>query len=555
MISIEVVNRLRAARGEAPLNQNPGPVIQQRASYVPPVAPTASSIPTLSKAQVANRSPTPDFLNQYTGNATNQNNNPAYLASIAAGGSAAQNQIIQKQPLPDNYTVQNNASNTVGSGGQALQSVPGDLSQVANLHGITSQNIFDKLGGTITDFHGGNQGGGNDFVLAAMLSPDLSGSEVNSFRQTGRYDETQQGYLEQFIRSGVAPPELDPAYTAAAYTQSLALSAQRVHDAQNPTSAIGRFVKTALPAIAGALIGGPVFGAVTAGMGAGGAALATAATAAKIGGAAGAAINSGAQGNSLLNVGLDALGGYGMGGTVHGLTSGSLLNGAKDYLFGKDYVNPSALGGSLQTPGLSNAPGAANVTQGASALGLNGAQLGLNFASDAITGGFPAIAPATNGLLDGTQIGLNFESMPGAFPGVTPAGSSWTDNIGNSASGGNFNPAGGFTQTNQSPTNALAIGGSLAGSALAPNNSNQFNAMQTSTLEPVSGSFPQAGSNPVTDRFNYALTDALTGSKGNTKGQNGQNSLGSGLIAPSQRDLQRNPGYQPRPFANYLMRG
>ena len=62
------------------------------------------------------------------------------------------------------------------------------------------------------------------------------------------------------------------------------------------------------------------------------------------------------------------------------------------------------------------------------------------------------------------------------------------------------------------------------------------------------------GSNPLTDRFNYALADALTGNAGRTQNAAAVGGMGAGLIAPSQRDLQRNPGYQPRPFANYLMR-
>lgn len=78
--------------------------------------------------------------------------------------------------------------------------------------------------------------------------------------------------------------------------------------------------------------------------------------------------------------------------------------------------------------------------------------------------------------------------------------------------------------------------------------------VQGGSISPLTGGFG-IGGNAATDRLNYALTDAITGNAGSTTNALARSGMGSGKIMPTQRDTYQNPGYQPRPFANFLMRG
>jgi hypothetical protein len=119
---------------------------------------------------------------------------------------------------------------------------------------------------------------------------------------------------------------------------------------------------------------------------------------------AGAGIASGGDLGQMAKWGL---GGYG------GASLGAGLAGA-----GATAVAPAAGGAGAAAPtfysGMAGVPLTAPTTQGASALGLNGSQLGLNFAPT--SGAFPAVTSATQGAsalgLNGAQLSPNFVSTP-----------------------------------------------------------------------------------------------------------------------------------------------
>lgn len=181
---------------------------------------------------------------------------------------------------------------------------------------------------------------------------------------------------------------------------------------------------------------------------------------------------------------------------------------AKNALSG-GFANPSALGLSgdnLSLPGLANAPGSSPVAgYGASGLGLSGANLGLNFAS-------------------------------GAFPGVSVKG------YGASAVGGDPNtlyPGGRKALDLPDLSGIPSAGGpALGGPAEAPRSA----VTTRGPSGPSAPSTPQGqGFDPVLMAAGKMPANALMAS-----------GMGAGLIGRSARDLYRNPGYQPPPFANFL---
>lgn len=183
-----------------------------------------------------------------------------------------------------------------------------------------------------------------------------------------------------------------------------------------------------------------------------------------------------------------------------------LYDKAKNALSG-GFSNPSALGlsgANLDLPGLANAPGTSPVAgYGASGLGLTGANLGLNFAS----GGFPG-APVKG--YGASAVGGNPESLyPGKsglpdLPGM-PGGPS----------------LGGPSEAPRSAVTTAGVSGPSA---------------------PGAPAMPRGqGLDPILQAAGKMPTNALLAS-----------GMGAGLMGLSGRDLYRNPGYQPPPFANFL---
>jgi len=79
-------------------------------------------------------------------------------------------------------------------------------------------------------------------------------------------------------------------------------------------------------------------------------------------------------------------------------------------------------------------------------------------------------------------------------------------------------------------------------------------AMADAAQGPQVGSPSLSGPTDATQspQFSATLTDGMGGGKGPANSLMGTG-MGAGLIAPGARDMYRNPGYQPRPFGNYLL--
>lgn len=191
---------------------------------------------------------------------------------------------------------------------------------------------------------------------------------------------------------------------------------------------------------------------------------------------------------------------------------------------GGGYTNPSGLGLSgenLSLPGLANAPGASPVGgYGAGGLGLQGSNLGLNFAS--LPGAFNATPVRGYGAdalgLDPAQL-YNPESMGGQNRGGR---SGLPEAPGMGAQGPSAGAGGG--QGDQQ-------GSGLTGSATAPQRT---------------ASTPGA---PGGQTFDATLMAAAGKMPANALAAN---AMDSGALGLTDRDRYRNPGYQPRPVANFL---
>ena len=571
-MDLATINRWRAVRGQPLLpalgQQAPlivvGPDSHRAPDAAPVAAPSSQGGPAfstvLTAGQYAAMAPRPDFL----------------------GGPSP---MIFGQSLPENYTVLPAGANRTGKSA-ALDQQAGNLAQIANLHGITSKNIFEKLTGTINDYRNGMTGGGNDYILGSFVNPDAKGNEGYSLRESGFFRPAQHELLLQFVATGTPPPGLDPNYAALAYTQGLDMSGQRVQEAVGRKSLVDSLMKNLITGVvkagftAGAAGGlGPIF--------TGGLDPSTVATVRNIldyapeaGAATGATVagvKSGGDIGSILSGGLE---GYSIGSTIGGVGTASLSGYDTPYVPGGGYSDPSAVGGNaneLYNPDILGGPvaGVTNNTLAGGgfinpdALGLDGRSLGLNFESDRI--GFfrgtespdweGTVSNADGGFSNPSAVGGDVSSIDPQFASLNRAPSSGSNFGGIANSVGNFlgtlsgqdnrTLSGQDNRTLSGPANNSLAGTNVLSSNL-PNNTSDagtVNYLANINTDPLT-----AGTNPVTDQFNYALQDALTG-KGKSKGSNAANQLGAGLIAPTQRDMQRNPGYQPRPFANYLMRG
>ncbi len=246
-----------------------------------------------------------------------------------------------------------------------------------------------------------------------------------------------------------------------------------------------------------------------------------------------------------------AVGGY-MGQRNGGGALGGLLGAAGGYFGGKSIANAGGVSGiydSVKT-GVGNFLGGGGGFSNPSALGLSGSNLGLNFAS--APGGFAAAPVAGYGAsglgMTGANLGLNFAS--GAIRGLPVAG------YGNSAIGGDA--ASLYTPQSMGPPKpsigdrVLDVVGNLPGlpgvqSGGGGGGGGAGPAISGPTETPPMA-LPPPGAPPPTNSFDVSLMGAGK-APANALAMSG---MGAGLLP--DRGMGRVPGYQLRPFANYLMR-
>lgn len=232
-----------------------------------------------------------------------------------------------------------------------------------------------------------------------------------------------------------------------------------------------------------------------------------------VGGAIGGAIQGGVE-DGLGGAALGALGGYGIGSGI-----GSIKNFAGNALSGGGFANPSALGyqgTDLALPGLSNATGATTAAGIGNPAGVIG----------------NALSTAAQGIPAGMGGWASSLYQPQSMGGPAAGG----NRIQTLARGADI--AGGLAgmmgqQQTQGPAAAPneAPGVSLGGTAEAPR--------------------PSLGGSPAqTPTFDATLLSAAGKMPSNALAMTG---MGSGGVGLTERDMRRNPGYQPRPVANFLM--
>lgn len=259
------------------------------------------------------------------------------------------------------------------------------------------------------------------------------------------------------------------------------------------------FLKKAIGPVAGALVLPGVGGALGATISSG------------VGGAIGGAIQGGVE-DGPLGAALGGLSGYGIGSGV-----GAVKNWAGNALSGGGFSNPSALGlqgSDLALPGLSNATGATTTAAG---IGNPAGVIG------------NALSTAAQGIPSGMGGWASSLYQPQALGGPATQ-NGLMQNVARGADA--LSGLAGLAGRPQGPTAGNdSAGAALGGSAEAPRPSINGSPAQTpsfdATLLSAAGKMP-----------NNAL--AMTG-------------MGSGGLGLTERDMYRNPGYQPRPIANFLM--
>lgn len=366
------------------------------------------------------------------------------------------------------------------------------------LGGVTSRNLYakyDKLRGVRDEKAGGSK----------QLWDNLS--RWTSTKQGTNLDPQQAQLFNEYIKTGVKPAGLTDQTASAAMDWGLREAGR--FQQHKPISLLEKIAGPVLTIAASAIpVIGPYAGAA-------------------VGGYMGSR-----NGGGILGAGLGAIGGY-MGGNaianaggVSGIAS-NIKNGVGNLLgSGGGFSNPSALG-------------------------LSGSNLGLNFAS--APGGFAAAPVAGYGAsglgLSGANLGLNFAS--GAIRGLPVAG------YGNSAIGGNPNSL--YTPQSMGPPKPSgldrvldAVGGipgfpmpgGQQGGGGSPAIGGSTQAPPPATLQlPPPGAAP-----PPTDSFDAPLMGGGRAPANNLA----ISGMGAGLLP--DRGMGRVPGYQLRPFANYLMR-
>jgi len=245
-----------------------------------------------------------------------------------------------------------------------------------------------------------------------------------------------------------------------------------------------------------------------------------------------------------------AVGGY-LGQRNDGGVLGGLLGAAGGYLGGRAIANAGGVSGIYDSAknGLSNLFGSGGGFTNTGALGITGLP-GANFAS--MPGAFPSTLNAAgfgnNALgISGQNLGLNFAS--GAIRGLDLAG------YGNSAIGGDA--ASLYTPQSMGPPKpsnldrALNLAGSLPGLPMGgggPSGGGGGGPAISGPTETPPMALPPPGAPPPTNSFDVSLMGAGK-APANALAMSG---MGAGLLP--DRGMGRVPGYQLRPFANYLMR-
>ena len=381
------------------------------------------------------------------------------------------------------------------------------------------------LGKLQGDWAKGIKTGGNEDIYKILTG--LGTSSTGADQQFVKANPGLGAQFANFFATG-NPGDLNPEHAITAYDYALREQGRDFTRKKEP-GLLGSLAKGLI---------GPVLGSVALGP------LGFGLTSAALGGAAGGALQGGVTGGAKGAL-LGGLSGYGIGSGVNSLTNwaqgSGLLGGGFNSVPGAGFVNPSALGGSgnLYSPAALGAPasGAAN------ALGLSGANLALpglsNVASSLGSNWLGSTANAGGGFTNPSAIGGN----PSSLYNPQSLGGAPTNALGNAAKQ--------VGSIGRAANTAGQLLGGLFGSSTLQAGSAPAGASTLSLAAPLSSGM---GSSP-TDRFQYALSDALTGNAGQMDGGAAVGNMGAGLLAPTQRDMQRNPGYQPRPFANYLMRG
>lgn len=366
------------------------------------------------------------------------------------------------------------------------------------LGGITPRNLYakyDKLRGVRDQEDGGSK----------QLWDNLS--RWTSTPQGANLNPQQAQLFNEYIKTGVKPTGLNDATASAAMDWGMREAGR--FQQHKPISLLEKIAGPVLTIAASAIpVIGPYAGAA-------------------VGGYMGSR-----NGGGILGAGLGALGGY-MGGTsianaggVSGIVN-SARNGVNSLLGNSGgFSNPSALGLTGSNLGLNfaSAPGsfaAAPVAgYGASGLGMTGANLGLNFTSGALRGG--PMAGYGGRALGGDPSSLYTpESLGPPKPSI---GDRIVDAIGNL-------PGLPVPQGGGSGGGGPAIGGPTQ----APD-----------ITIPLPTSPPPGTAPPGT--FDAPLMGGGRG-PGNSLAMSG---MGAGLMP--DRGMGRVPGYQLRPFGNYLMR-
>jgi hypothetical protein len=244
-----------------------------------------------------------------------------------------------------------------------------------------------------------------------------------------------------------------------------------------------------------------------------------------------------------------AVGAY-MGQRNGGGALGGLLGAAGGYMGGTSIANAGGVSGIYNSArnGLSNLFGSGGGFTNTGALGITGLP-GANFAS--MPGAFPSTLGATgygaNALgASGANLGLNFAS--GAIRGLPVGG------YGNSAIGGD--PASLYTPQSMGPPKpsigdrVLDVVGNLPGLPMggAPSGGGGGGPAISGPTETPPMALPPPGAPPPTNSFDVSLMGAGK-APANALAMSG---MGAGLLP--DRGMGRVPGYQLRPFANYLMR-
>lgn len=364
------------------------------------------------------------------------------------------------------------------------------------LGGVTARNLYakyDKLRGVRDEKAGGSR----------QLWENLS--RYTTTKNAANLNPDQSRLFNDYIKTGVKPAGLKDETAATAMDWGLREAGR--FQQHKPISLLEKIAGPILTIAASAIpVIGPYAGAA-------------------VGGYMGSR-----NGGGLLGAGLGALGGY-MGGNAIQNAGGvsGIYNSAKNGLsnvFGN---------GGFSNPG---------------ALGLSGENLGLNFASS--PGGFGAVAPAGYGAsalgLEGANLGLS--GLANALPGTAIRG------YGPSAIGGD--PSKLYQPNSMGPPKpsgldrALDLLGNLPGLPLpSGENSGGGAAIGGPTqTPPPSITLPPPSGTPPADPGTFEA--ALQGGGRAPSNNLAASGMGAGLLP--DRGMGRVPGYQLRPFANYMMR-